>query len=98
MAWVARSGDLVPQSWEGFFEPLFPLPPVYSLSESRIAGGANGGERQKEGKGRKRKGLRRGLGRKGGGGPGANCFRLEEEEATFFSKAVFSPKQGGRVK
>ncbi len=67
MAWVARSGDLVPQSWEGFFEPLFPLPPAYSLPESRIAGGANGGERQKEGKGRKRKGLRRGLGRKGGG-------------------------------
>ncbi len=98
MAWVARSGDLVPQSWEGFFEPLFPLPPVYSLSESRIAGGANGGERQKEGKGRKRRGCGGVWGEKEGGGPGANCFRLEEEEATFFSKAVFSPKQRGREK
>ena len=90
MAWMARSGDLVPQSWEGFFEPLSPLPPVYSLPESRIAGGANGGERQKEGKGRKRRGCGGVWGEKEGGTRG-QLFPTGGGRSDIFLKGCVFP-------
>ncbi len=92
MAWVARSGGLVPQSWEGFFEPLFPLPPsLCILSPSLELPGE-----QMEGKGRRRgrggkEGVAAGFGEKKGGGTRGQLFPTGGGRSDIFLKGCVFP-------